>query len=148
MNQKVKEGNKVTVHYIGKLDNGSEFDNSYSRNVPLTFEIGKNQMIPGFESAVLNREVAEKFKVKIPKDQAYGEYLESNVQEIPKEQLNLPDDVPMGIQIQGTTPDGKQFLCILKEVKDNTAFLDLNHPLAGKDLNFDIEIVGIEEMVD
>tara|TARA_R110000772_G_scaffold2410_1_gene8298 strand:- start:24878 stop:25336 length:459 start_codon:yes stop_codon:yes gene_type:complete len=148
MNQKVREGSKVTVHYIGKLDNDSEFDNSYTRNTPLSFEVGKNEMIPGFESAVLNREVNEKFTVKIPSDQAYGKYSEENIQEVPKEQLNLPDDVPMGIQIQGTAPDGKQFMCILKEVKDNSAFLDLNHPLAGKDLNFDIEILEIEDTAD
>jgi peptidylprolyl isomerase len=145
MSQKVKEGTKVSVHYIGKLDNGSEFDNSYTRNTPLDFEVGKKQMIPGFESAVINREVGEKFKVKIPTDQAYGVYTESKIQEVPKEQLNLPDDVEMGIQIQGTTPEGQQFLCVLKEVKDNVAYLDLNHPLAGQDLNFDIEILSVSE---
>lgn len=145
MSQKVKEGDTVTVHYIGKLENGAEFDNSYNRNSPIKFEVGKNEMIPGFESAVLNRSVDEKFKVIIPKDQAYGEYSEENLQEVSKEQLNLPEGASPGIQIQGTTEDGRQFLCVLKEILEDTAILDLNHPLAGKDLNFDIEIVSIDE---
>lgn len=144
MDQKVTEGSKVTVHYIGKLEDGSEFDNSYSRNAPLTFEIGKSEIITGFETAVINRQVNEKFDVLIPKDEGYGEWSEENVKEVPKEQLNLPDDVPLGTQIQGTTPDGNNFLCILKEINDTSAFLDLNHPLAGKDLNFSIEILGVE----
>lgn len=145
MSQKVKEGSKVTVQYIGKLNDGKEFDNSYQNNTPLTFEVGKNEMIPGFESAVLNREVNEKFNVTIPKSEAYGEYSEENVQEVPRENLNLPDDLPYGTQIQGTTPDGQNFMCVLKEMNDTSAFLDLNHPLAGQDLNFDIEILNIED---
>jgi peptidylprolyl isomerase len=142
MNQKVTDGTTVTVHYVGKLDNGSEFDNSYSRNTPIKFEIGQGQMLPGFESAVLNRVTDEKFSVKIPK--AYGEYKKESIQKISVEQMKLPDDVPNGSQIQGTTPDGTQFLCVLIEVKDGMASLDLNHPLAGKDLNFDIEILKVE----
>ena len=145
MSQKVKEGSKVTVHYIGKLNDGKEFDNSYSNNTPLTFEVGKNEMIPGFESAVLNREVKEKFNATIPKSEAYGEYSDENVQEVPRENLNLPDDLPYGTQIQGTTPEGQNFMCVLKEMNDTSAFLDLNHPLAGQDLNFDIEILNIED---
>lgn len=145
MDQKVKEGSKVTVHYIGKLDDGNEFDNSYVRDTPLTFEVGKNDMIPGFESAVLNRGLSEKFNVMIPSDQAYGEYLDENLKQITKEQLNLPDDIPLGSQIQGTTPDGTQFLCILKDVVGDVATLDLNHPLAGKNLNFEIEILEIAD---
>ena len=145
MSQKITEGSKVTVHYVGKLDDGNEFDNSYTRNSPLTFELGKNQMIPGFESALLNREVNEKFDVKIPKDQAYGDHSEENMHEIKKEQLlkEGQETPPVGSQLQGTRPDGKTFLCILKEVKDETVVLDMNHPLAGKNLNFSIEVVDV-----
>lgn len=144
MSEKVKEGSKVTVHYIGKLNDGKEFDNSYQNNSPLTFEVGKNEMIPGFESAVINREVNEKFHVTIPKSEAYGDYSEENIQEVSRKNLDFPDDLPYGTQIQGTTPDGQNFLCVLKEMNDTSAFLDLNHPLAGQDLNFDIEILNIE----
>jgi len=145
MNKKVTEGSKVTVHYVGKLDDGNEFDNSYTRKAPLTFEVGKNQMIPGFESALLNREIKEKFDVKIPKDQAYGDYSKENIHEIKKDQLlqEGQEVPPVGSQLQGTRPDGKTFLCILKEIKEETAVLDMNHPLAGKDLNFSIEIVDV-----
>jgi FKBP-type peptidyl-prolyl cis-trans isomerase 2 len=145
MDKKVTEGSKVTVHYVGKLDDGNEFDNSYVRNAPLTFEVGKGQMIPGFESALLNREENEKFEVKIPKDQAYGDYSEANLHEIEKQTLlqGNSEIPPIGSQLQGTRPDGKTFLCVLKEVKEETAVLDMNHPLAGKDLNFSIEILNI-----
>ena len=145
MSNKVKEGSVITVHYVGKFEDGNEFDNSYTRNTPLKFEVGKNQMIPGFESAVINREINEKFNVKIPSDQAYGEYSDEYIKEVPKDQLNLPEDAPLGIQIQGTTPDNQQFLCTLKDIKEDVAYLDLNHPLAGKDLSFDIEILEIAE---
>jgi peptidylprolyl isomerase len=145
MSKKVTDGSKVTVHYVGKLEDGVEFDNSYTRNMPLTFEIGSNQMIPGFEQAVLNREVNEKFDVTIPKDQAYGEYSENRVQTIDRKQLGeINEDVQIGSQLQGVMPNGEQFLCILKDLNEQTATLDLNHPLAGKDLNFSIEVLGVE----
>lgn len=146
MSQKVKEGTVVKVHYVGKYDDGNEFDNSYKSNRPIVFEVGKNQMIHGFESAVINRDINEKFNVKIPSDQAYGEYSDELVKEIPKQQLGLPDEqLSIGTQIQGTTPDNQHFICTLKEIKGDTAYLDLNHPLAGKDLNFEIEILEIVE---
>ena len=145
MSQKVKDGSKVTVHYIGKLTDGNVFDNSYTRNTPLTFEVGSNQIIPGFESAILNRTIDEKFKVIIPKDQAYGEYSEDNIKPIPKKQLNSEEELPIGAQVQGTTPEGHSFICTIKEYVGDDALLDMNHPLAGKDLEFEIEILGIEE---
>lgn len=142
---KITEGSEVTVHYIGKFEDGSEFDNSYTRNTPLTFKIGENQMIPGFESAVLNREIKEVFDVTIPPSEAYGEYSEKNIHEVPLEKLNLPEDAPMGSKIEGTAPNGDKFLCTLKEIKEDVAILDLNHVLAGKNLNFKIEIVDIKD---
>ena len=144
MSEKIKKGSVVSLHYIGKLDNGSEFDNSYTKVTPLKFKVGDNGMIEGFEDAVLGKELNDKFNIKIPKEKAYGDYLKENVQEVPKEQLNLPSDAELGMQIQGTAPDGKTFLCVLKEITETSVFLDLNHPLAGENLNFDIEILSIE----
>jgi FKBP-type peptidyl-prolyl cis-trans isomerase 2 len=146
MNQKVTENSKVTVHYVGKLDDGNEFDNSFSRKTPLTFEMGKSQIIPGFESAVMNREVNEKFNIKIPKSEAYGDYSESNVHEVPKDTIGKDNaNAEIGTQLLAEKPDGSKFMCIIKDIKDDKVVLDMNHPLAGQNLNFDIEILTIEE---
>ena len=144
MSERVKEGSEVTVHFVGKLDNGTEFDNSYAKNTPFTFTVGNGQVIQGFEDAVLNREIEEKFSVKISKEQAYGEYSEDHIHEIPKEQANIPEDTPLGSHIEGTAPDGNKFICRLKDVNDDVVTLDLNHPLAGENLNFEIEILGFK----
>jgi peptidylprolyl isomerase len=144
MSEKITEGTEVTVHYIGRFEDGSEFDNSYTRDTPLTFKVGENQMIPGFESAILNRESKEVFDVTIPPKEAYGDYSESNVHEVPLEKINLPENAPVGSKIEGTAPNGEKFLCTLKEVKESVAVLDLNHVLAGKNLNFKIEILDIK----
>lgn len=141
---KVIEGSEVTVHYIGRLEDGSEFDNSYTNEKPLTFKVGENQMIPGFESAVLNREIKEVFDVTIPPTEAYGDYSEANVHEVPLEKIGLPEDAPLGSTIEGSAPNGEKFLCTLKEIKESVAVLDLNHILAGRNLNFKIEIVDIK----
>jgi len=142
---KITEGKKVTVHYVGRLSDNTEFDNSYNREAPITFTVGSDALMKGFESAVLNREVNDKFEVTIPKAEAYGEYISENVQNVAISQLGLPEDgLFVGAQLQAATPDGKEFLCHIKTInEDSTVDIDLNHPLAGKDLNFEIEILEV-----
>lgn len=142
MNQKVKEGSVVTVHYKG-TENGQIFDSTEGR-APFVFTVGNGEVIPGFESSVLGREINEKYSVFIPKDLAYGEYSDANIQEINRDKESFPDGTPIGSRIQGTAPDGRTFYCFLKDMNEEKVFLDLNHPLAGKDLNFDIQIVSVE----
>lgn len=140
---KVKENDTVRIHYTGKLTNGEVFDSSVDRE-PLEFTVGKGQMIPGMEKGVLDMEVEEKKTLNIPSSEAYGERNEQMMQEVPKTQLpeDLKPEVGQGLISQ--TPDGKEFQVTVAEVKDDAIVVDANHPLAGKDLVFDIQLVEIK----
>lgn len=141
---KVKDGNTVKVHYKGTLKDGSVFDSSVERE-PLEFKLGEGQLIPGFEKAVIGMEEGDKTKVDIPVKEAYGEAREDLVINVPKDQL--PDDVKpeVGMQLQVNQPDGQPVPVRVAEISDEELTLDANHPLAGKDLSFEIELVEIKE---
>jgi FKBP-type peptidyl-prolyl cis-trans isomerase SlpA len=139
---KVKENDKVKVHYTGKLANGQIFDSSLERE-PLEFEVGKGQMIPGFENAVLGMEEGEKKEVTLKPEEAYGERNEQLTQEVPNSQLPEGLEPKTGMQLQSKTPDGREFKVFVSEVKENSIIIDANHPLAGHDLMFEIELVDI-----
>lgn len=141
---KVKDGNTVKVHYTGTLEDGSVFDSSAERE-PLEFKLGEGQLIPGFEKAVVGMEEGDKTKVDIPVKDAYGEAREDLVINVPKDQL--PDDVQpeVGMQLQVNQPDGQPVPVRVAEVSDDKLTLDANHPLAGKDLSFEIELVEIKD---
>ena len=139
---KVKDNDKVKVHYTGKFKDGQVFDSSLERE-PLEFEVGKGQMIPGFEKAVVGMEKGEKKEVNLSPDEAYGEKREELTQEINKDQLPEDLEPKVGMQLQSKTPDGKEFRVTVAEVKDEAIVIDANHPLAGKDLVFEIELVDI-----
>lgn len=139
---KVKDGDTVKVHYTGKLKDGSVFDTSAERE-PLEFKLGEGQLIPGFEKAVVGLDVGESTEVDIPSNEAYGEAREDLIISVPKDQL--PDDVEpqVGMQLQVNQPDGQPVPVRITEVGDTELKLDANHPLAGKDLSFEIELVEI-----
>ncbi|MEX0660219.1 MAG: peptidylprolyl isomerase [Balneolaceae bacterium] len=139
---KVKDGDTVKVHYTGKLKDGSVFDTSAERE-PLEFKLGEGQLIPGFEKAVVGLNVGDSTEVDIPSDEAYGEAREDLIINVPKDQL--PDDVEpqVGMQLQVNQPDGQPVPVRIAEVGDTELKLDANHPLAGKDLSFEIELVEI-----
>jgi len=141
---KVKDGNTVKVHYTGTLKDGSVFDSSVERE-PLEFKLGEGQLIPGFEKAVIGMEEGEKTEVDIPVKEAYGEAREDLVINVPKDQL--PDDVEpeLGMQLQVNQPDGQPVPVTVAEISDDELTLDANHPLAGKDLKFEIELVEIKD---
>lgn len=141
---KVEDGNTVKVHYTGTLKDGSVFDSSTERE-PLEFKLGEGQLIPGFEKAVIGLEEGDKTKVDIPVEEAYGEAREELVINVPKDQL--PDDVEpeIGMQLQVNQPDGQPVPVRIAEISDDELTLDANHPLAGKDLSFEIELVEIKE---
>jgi FKBP-type peptidyl-prolyl cis-trans isomerase 2 len=139
---KVKNNDKVKVHYTGKFKDGKVFDTSVQRG-PLEFEVGKGQMIPGFEKAVLGMEKGDKKEVTLSPDEAYGEKRPELTQEVKKEQLPPDLDPKVGMQLQSKTPDGREFTVSVAEVKDDAIIIDANHPLAGKELVFDIELVEI-----
>jgi len=138
----VKHGDTVKVHYTGKLDDGTVFDTSADRD-PLQFTVGGGQVISGFENAVLGIDPGESKTVKIPSDEAYGPYRDEMVMVIPRDQL--PDHVKPEVhqQLQIVQEDGHAFVVQVTEVSEETVTLDANHPLAGQDLTFEIELVEI-----
>ncbi|MWD27954.1 peptidylprolyl isomerase [Aquicoccus sp. SCR17] len=138
----VKTGDTVRIHYTGTLQDGSTFDTSDGRE-PLEFEVGSGQIIPGLDNAMPGMEVGEKKKVEVPADEAYGQPDPSAKQAVPRSEI--PDNIPLdlGTQLQVQTPNGQVMPVTVIDVNEAEVTLDANHPLAGKDLTFDIELVEI-----
>jgi FKBP-type peptidyl-prolyl cis-trans isomerase 2 len=142
MMTRVKSGDTVRIHYTGTLSDGSTFDSSQGRD-PLEFTVGSGQIIPGLESVVPGMEVGEKKKVEVAADEAYGQPNPQAMQAVPRG--DIPTDIPLaiGTQLQVQTPSGQVMPVTVTKVTDDEVTLDANHPLAGKDLTFDIELVEI-----
>lgn len=135
-----KKGDTVKVHYKGTLDDGSVFDSSEGRE-PIEFEVGAGQVIPGFEEAVSGLEPGESKTVTIPAAEAYGEHNEQGVTKIPVDKF--PEKPEVGYMVELSAPDGSRRPATITEVDEEFATLDLNHPLAGKDLTFEIQLVEV-----
>ncbi|MBD3864240.1 FKBP-type peptidyl-prolyl cis-trans isomerase [Olleya marilimosa] len=142
MNQ-VKENNTVKVNYTGKLSDGQIFDTSEGRE-PLEFTLGQGQLIPGFEKGVIDMKLNEKKTITIAKEEAYGDVNPALIQEVSK--ADLPQDMTpeVGMGLVSKTQDGRETNLLVVGVKEETIVLDANHPLAGKDLVFDLEVVDIK----
>jgi peptidylprolyl isomerase len=140
---KVKQGDSVKVHYVGTLNDGNEFDNSYKRGSTLDFKVGEGQMIKGFDNAVAEMNVGDKKTINIKPEEAYGERKEEAIMAVAKD--NFPPDfiAKEGEMVQGRTESGQPINALIIEVQDNDIILDMNHPLAGEELNFEIELVEI-----
>lgn len=140
--QQVKSGDTVQVHYHGKLTSGETFDSSEGRD-PLQFTVGNGQVIKGFDDALVDMKVGDKKTVEIPVDEAYGARREDMVVEYPKK--DFPDEMTpeVGMQLNMSDNQGNNFPVVIKEIKNEIVVLDANHPLAGQDLVFDIELVSI-----
>jgi len=140
--QTAKKGDQVTVHYTGRLTDGTVFDSSEGRD-PLAFEVGAGMMIKGFDAAVDGMEVGAKVTTEIPAAEAYGEARQDMIFDVPKS--NLPPDMvaEVGQQLAMSQPNGQQLPVKVKEVHEDKVVIDANHDLAGKDLVFDIELVSI-----
>jgi|SRR6056300_1463671 peptidylprolyl isomerase len=139
----VKQGDTVKVHYTGTLNDGSEFDSSYKRNEPIEFQAGTGQMIQGFDNAVMEMTVGEKKTINIPAAQAYGEQNPEAMMAVPRTNFPPEFEFVVGEMVQGQTETGQPLQAIILEVMDEEVVLDFNHPLAGQDLNFDIELMEI-----
>lgn len=137
-----KANDKVKVHYKGTLSNGEVFDSSEGRD-PLEFTIGTGEIIPGFENGVLGMQVEESKTINIPAAEAYGEPLEELIQEVPKAQLPQEINPEVGMQLISQGPNGQQTPLVVTEVKEESIMVDANHPLAGKDLTFELTLVSI-----
>ncbi len=138
----VKEGDKVKVHYTGTLDDGSVFDSSKERQ-PLEFEVGSGQIIPGFEKAVLEMAPGDSTSIEIPSGEAYGDVREDMIVNVEREKLPADIDPEVGMQLQLQQPDGNALPVVVSEVTDSHVTIDANHPLAGRDLKFEIELIEV-----
>ena len=137
----VKNGDKIKVHYTGTLDNGEQFDTSMGRE-PLEFEVGSGQLIKGFDDAVVGMKIGDEKTIKLKPSEAYGESDPKLVQSLPFTPREDFDPKP-GQVLALQDPTGREVRAFIKEVKDDSITLDLNHPLAGKNLNFKIKVIGI-----
>ena len=144
---KVKNGDKVSVHYTGTLTSGDIFDSSRDRD-PLKFEVGTGQLIAGFDKAMIDMEVGQTKTVNIPSAEAYGDGDERNI--IPMPKTNFPEDMKLeiGMQLELQNDQGHVFPVIVKAIGEEEVTLDANHPLAGEDLTFEIELIEIGVELD
>ncbi len=138
----IENGQKVKIHYTGTLDDGSQFDSSAGRD-PLEFEMGAGMVIPGFEKGVVDMEVGETKTIHIPAAEAYGEKRDEMIMEFERSQLpeDLEPQVGMGLQMQG--PQGQAVPVQITAVAETTITIDANHPLAGQNLNFEMELIEV-----
>jgi FKBP-type peptidyl-prolyl cis-trans isomerase SlpA len=140
--KKVLNDSTVTVHYTGKLEDGTIFDTSLVEGrEPLKAKLGEGQLIPGFESGLIDMTIGENKTIDINPTEAYGEYNNELIVEVPKN--NVPENVEVGMMLQTFGPMGPSIVKVL-EIKDEVVVLDANHPLAGKKLTFELEVVGVE----
>ncbi|MBN2224847.1 MAG: peptidylprolyl isomerase [Deltaproteobacteria bacterium] len=138
----VKDGDTVKIHYTGKLDDGTIFDTS-ADNDPLEFTVGKQDVIPGMESAVIGMEPGDKKTITIATDDAYGPYHEEMV--VTVDRSEFPEDMAIEVdqQLSVELEDEQSIIVTVTEITDDNVTLDANHPLAGEDLTFDIQLVEI-----
>lgn len=143
---KVVNGDTISVHYRGTLNDGTEFDNSYLRGEPLSFTVGGGQMIAGFDHAAVGMTIGETKTVKLSPDQAYGERFDDAIRPFSKKDFPDGFTFEVGQEVHGQNASGFPLVATITEVRDDDVTLDLNHPMAGKELNFEIELVDIREV--
>jgi FKBP-type peptidyl-prolyl cis-trans isomerase SlpA len=138
---KIKNGDNVSVHYTGKLEDGSVFDTSLAEGrEPLTVTLGQGQLIPGFENGLIDMTAGEIKTIEIEPENAYGDIKPQMMSEVPLSQV--PEGVKAGDMLQGQNQFGPVNV-VVTEIKESTVVLDMNHPLAGKKLIFDLEVVSV-----
>ncbi len=135
-------GDTVRVHYTGTLEDGTEFDSSRERE-PIEFTLGAGQVIPGFESAVTGMEPGESKTFTIPADEAYGPHRPELIHRVPRAQVPSEVTLTPGARLEARDQGGRRVVLTVVEVTEEEAVLDANHPLAGKDLTFQIELVAV-----
>jgi FKBP-type peptidyl-prolyl cis-trans isomerase 2 len=140
----VAAGSKIKVHYTGTFDDGVVFDSSRQAD-PFEFEVGSGQVIPGFDNAVIGMKAGESRQVRLEEEDAYGPYNEEMVFDADPSQFEAGLTPEVGQQFQTQMEDGTPLLLRVKAVSDGKITLDANHPMAGKALNFDLEIVAVGE---
>lgn len=142
--KQVKSGDKVKVHYHGKLTNGETFDSSKGRE-PLEFEVGSGMVIKGFDDGVTGMAIGEKKTITIPYAEAYGPKNPEMIIDVPKDRFPKDMDIQLGMPLGMSDGQGNNYQVTVVEIKEDSVLLDANHPLAGMDLVFDLELVDIVE---
>ncbi len=142
---KVENGHMVKVHYRGTLEDGTEFDNSRVRGKTLDFRVGSSRLISGFNEALLGMQEGETKTVTLPAESAYGPIDPNAFQDIPKTKFGEDFIFEVGGMIKGRSPEGP-FMAKIHEIQDEIVILDFNHPLAGKDLTFEVELVQLDSV--
>lgn len=137
-----KTGDRVQVHYVGTLSDGSEFDRSQPES-PIAFTIGGGEVIPGFEQAIVGMEVGDTRSVTIESADAYGDRKDDLIHQVPREQIPAEIDLNVGMRLQATGGNGETIVMTVTEVDAASVTVDQNHPLAGEDLTFALELVAI-----
>jgi peptidylprolyl isomerase len=146
MSNTVQSGQTVSVHYRGTYDDGSEFDNSRNRGEAMEVQVGSGQLLAGFDNALLGMTIGEVKNIHLEAEEAYGPVIEGAVQEVPKTAFPNDFDFEPGQIVQGQQPvTGQPVIATLVEEKEEMVVVDFNHPMAGKDINFEIELVSIKE---
>lgn len=137
-----KHGDTVRIHYTGRLTDGTQFDSSDGRD-PLEFQVGSGQIIKGLNDQIEGMAVGDKQTVTIPADAAYGAHQAEGVQTVPRAQIPEGVDTAVGARLQATGSDGRTMTLTVVDTSDAEITVDANHPLAGKDLVFDVELVEV-----
>ena len=139
-----KMGDSVSVHYVGTFDDDTVFDSSREQDDPFEVTLGNGEVIPSFEKGLEGMCVGEKKTIRIPAADAYGEYQPHMVQQLGRSEIQIDQELKVGMEIQAETDDGRNsFVLVVTELTDDKITLNGNHPLAGKDLNFELELIGI-----
>ncbi len=141
----IKTGDKVSVEYEGKLDSGEIFDSSShgDHSHPIEFTVGEHHVIKGFEDAVVGMSEGEEKEISIKPEEAYGERKEELVREFNRKDIPLQMEPKVGMVLGFNAPDGQQFPATITKFSDDKITFDLNHPMAGKKLNFKIKVVKV-----
>jgi len=142
--KKVKKGQMVSVHYVGTFDDGTEFDNSRVREEGVSFELGSGELITGFETAVTGMKVGDVKKVKLDPEEAYGEVNPGAFQTVSHTKFPPEFEFEVDGMVRGQDHMGQAVVARIDKVNEDTVVLDFNHPLAGKSLNFEIELLDVK----
>ena len=137
-----ENGNNVKVHYKGTLQDGTVFDSSRERNQTMDFQLGGGQLLPDFENAVVGMSVGQTKSFNIPK--AYGEVNPEAIFKVPRTSFPENFEFQVGQRVGGSTENGQPITAVIRAVEDDGVVMDHNHPLAGEDLNFEVELMEIE----
>lgn len=145
MTKTAQNGKSVTIHYVGTLTDGTQFDNSRDRGEPITVTLGNGQLIDGFNNAIVGMTEGETTTFTVASDQAYGDHDPERIAELDRSIFPEEFDIVAGMTVPLQNDKGENFLAIVNDFNDEVVTADFNHPLAGKDLTFTVEVLAVSD---